>query len=664
MKLKKIGFSCAIIFLILIICASLVVRANNEVEINAKKDVVSSENFKGTREFILYADLSNLENYISGGRTSLEYIIRMFKSDWLNFEISTENYDLKIKINFDFESYEDYTSKISELLLYDPTIIYDDERYIEGFSTVELANFIKDKFQENEFYLSDTEDIEIFVSGDSKIIFKDETIYEAKDGRINKQEESLNITLKSLKIDTTCNESGYTRNIHLELFNESASNLKKIQKAFEENCKDLGLDYKKEDSNEATVSPFTITINAKNMRSLSEYMIKIFGVGAGVIEKEEFASGNNVKITVSEYLDVKSLLIEDGKYEYTFAPKNEFEKLALTEIYDENSGYSVENNIYKFTGKENTMKYSYQKNFEFDKISIVTNFSEMSKTGKITRTVSLRLRTVIANEIHDKIKQSLSGILINNTTLNIYDEGAYRYYDIVVTSNSINSINKSIASILDGSSNLNITSRIFPFLLSKIEDNNTIGQICNLVENYENVELKYIFKDGVKIEKTEIGEISNSGNTYTVSLDSNLEKIEVKYKEFDKLLFAKIILFIIIIIIVFFIIRFKIKKKIKSIKEKRAQKRAEKENKRSESKKDKLGKQDNKSKKIKDKSKKQDNKSKELKDKLEKQNSKSKELKDESEKQNSKSEKTKDELEKQDNESENLDKEKSKGDEK
>ena len=176
MKLKKIGFSCAIIFLILIICASLVVRANNEVEINAKKDVVSSENFKGTREFILYADLSNLENYISGGRTSLEYIIRMFKSDWLNFEISTENYDLKIKINFDFESYEDYTSKISELLLYDPTIIYDDERYIEGFSTVELANFIKDKFQENEFYLSDTEDIEIFVSGDSKIIFKDEKI--------------------------------------------------------------------------------------------------------------------------------------------------------------------------------------------------------------------------------------------------------------------------------------------------------------------------------------------------------------------------------------------------------------------------------------------------------------------------------------------------------
>lgn len=237
-------------------------------------------------------------------------------------------------------------------------------------------------------------------------------------------------------------------------------------------------------------------------------------------------------------------------------------------------GFNVQDNKFTFKGKGvNTIKYTYKKAFEFDKISIITDFSNLFK---IKRTISLRARTIIAEKMHSKIKQSLSNILVNGTTLNIYDKGPYRYYDIEFSKSSINKINSTTNSVLEASSNLKQINRVLPFLVSKINDNIEVTSICDFVNTFDDIELKYIFGKDVKILKVEAGEIDEETNSYIINLSEAKEGIEIKYKKFDKLCFAKIVLFIIIIIVLFFVIKYKIKKKFQKIKEKQSKKKEEK----------------------------------------------------------------------------------------
>lgn len=237
-------------------------------------------------------------------------------------------------------------------------------------------------------------------------------------------------------------------------------------------------------------------------------------------------------------------------------------------------GFNVQDNKFSFRGKgENNIKYTYKKDFEFDKVSIITDFSDLFK---IKRTISLRARTIIAEKMHNKIKQSLTNILVNGTTLNIYDEGPYRYYEIEFSKSSINKINSTTNSVLEANCNLKLTNRVFPFLVSKINDNVEVTSICDFVNNFDYIELKYIFAKDVKILKSEIGRIDSDNNSYIINLSEAKEGIEIKYKKFDKLCFAKIVLFIIIIIVLFLFIKYKIKIKFNKIKEKQSKKKEEK----------------------------------------------------------------------------------------
>ena len=433
--------------------------------------------------------------------------------------------------------------------------------------------------QENNLYISDTNDIELFVSGESKIVFSNELTLNAKEGRINYQENATKLTLKSLKIDTVCqNEGGYSRKLYLEMYNESASTLKKEEKAFEAKLKELDVKYEKDSSSGETAN-FTIEYTAKDEKELLSYTMRILNVGSGINLKEEFASGTNVKITVNEYIELDRLLTEDGRFEYKFMLNEKYKDLSLTEIYEDESKYNIEENQLIYTGKDNTIKYSYKKPFEFNKISIITDFS---KDTKITRTISLRARTIIAEKMHDKIKQSVANILIDGTTLNIYDKGAYRYYDIEFSSSSVKKINSITTSILEGESCLKVTKRVLPFLVSKLEDKIEINSICDIVDTWNNIELKYTFGKEAKLLKSEEEKVLMDENSFIINLNEVSEKIELKYKNFDKILFAKIILFIIIIIVAFLIIKNKISKKIKKIKEKSKIKKENKEAKKKE----------------------------------------------------------------------------------
>lgn len=220
---------------------------------------------------------------------------------------------------------------------YEPSIIYDDEKYIESFSTTELANFLIDEMQGNNLYISDTNNIELLVAGQSKIAFSKDITFEAKDGRINYQENATNLKLKSLKIDTILDENNiFSREINLEMYSKSASNLKKDEKSFEARIKEINGKFEK-DSSSGDVAKYTIKFSSKNIKELSSSTMRLLNVASGVNEKQEFVSGNNIKFTFSEYIDTDDILLEDASFEYTFTPNSKLKDLSLAEIYEENS---------------------------------------------------------------------------------------------------------------------------------------------------------------------------------------------------------------------------------------------------------------------------------------------------------------------------------------
>ena len=145
----------------------------------------SEEEFKGTRSIAVSVDLSDLDNYVNGGRSYLEAMIRTSSVDWLNYSTSVENMNLIITISFDFENYDDYYEKISYMLEYEPTIINNENMYVESFSTLEMLNYFLTNMQENNLYNLETSEMNLFSEVSSDINFDTGTTYESKNQRIN-----------------------------------------------------------------------------------------------------------------------------------------------------------------------------------------------------------------------------------------------------------------------------------------------------------------------------------------------------------------------------------------------------------------------------------------------------------------------------------------------
>ncbi|MBR2290355.1 MAG: hypothetical protein IJ867_07255 [Clostridia bacterium] len=523
--------------------------------------------FKGTRTIQVLADNSNFNNYLNGGRDAFNDIIRINQIDWLTIELEAEEVTLNINLSFAFDSYQDYLDKVSILLGYSPVIIHEENTYIEGFSTKDLVNFLVDDMQGANMYLNDTENIEIFVSGESKIEFEDGTVLEAENERIKQQENSdVSLSLKRLKIDTSFDkeENLFTRKMEFEIETKSDSTLNSMKKSFINRCKEENVEYKNEETRK-----FTVEFSRSSEKDLASTTMILLNTASNIGMKEQYENGNKVQVTYSEYLDLQEILNEDAEFSYTF-DVSDFEKVRLVDGANENAGFTLEDNIIKVEEPKSAYKFSYQKDFEFDKVEIITDFSN---DWYITRTFRLRARTIIAQNVHEEIKKSLENGLPDGTTLNIYDEGAYRYYDIVIKGN-VNQINSLTAKITDGEANLKVSQMLLPFMPSKVEDTIQVEQICSYVENYNNIEQRYIFKQDTKLPDREelVVEITDEGAPVVIQNGN----VSITYKNFDKILFAKVLILVIIVVVVFAIIKHKIKKLGQKIKEKKAAKKGEK----------------------------------------------------------------------------------------
>lgn len=553
MKLKKYIF---IILLSLIALITFVTPTYAE----------SEKNFKGTRSIAIAVDLSDLDNYVNGGRTYLEAMIRRSSVDWLNYSTSVEDMNLVISISFDFDSFDDYYEKVTYMLGYEPTIINNKNMYVESFSTMEMINYFLDDMQENNLYNLETSEMNLFSEVNSNITFDTGTTYESKNQRINESEDKDENIFKSLEVTTTYNEN-YERKICLKLDSFGEEDKKNYQELVKKRCDDLGVECKIDDKGSIE---FTINFEAKTENELSYYTMNILNVASGITTKQDYRKGGKIKVTFSEFIDIDTLLTEDGTFKYSFTGKDYYKMLGAAD--DEATGYSEKDSTEYYSGRENTVSFEYSIPFEFEKITIITDFS--SNYGKITRTIRLSTNISIAENMHEKIKDSLTKVLQDGMTLNIYDEGSKRNYDIVFSGFSVSKINNMTSKLVNGTADLKLKSKVFPFLWSSIDDKIEISKICDLVEHYNNINLEYVFKNGTEIK-------DNDGSTYII--EANSTEFSLKYLDIEKIVIICLVIIIILIIII--IVKKKIGKNKKDIN--KEEKQNNKENKKISKKKNK-----------------------------------------------------------------------------
>ncbi len=499
----------------------------------------SEKDFKGTRSIAVAVDLSDLDNYVNGGRTYLEAMIRTSSVDWLNYSTSVEDMNLVISISFDFDSFDDYYEKVTYMLGYEPTIINNENMYVESFSTLEMINYFLDDMQENNLYNLETSEMNLFSEVSSNITFDTGTTYESKNQRINESDNQYENIFKSLEITTTYNEN-YEREISLQLDSFGEKDKKNYQELIKKRCDDLGVECKVDDKGSIE---FTINFEAKTENELSYYTMNILNIASGITTKQDYRKGGKIKVTFSEFIDIDTLLTGDGTFKYSFTGKDYYKMLGATD--DEAEGYSEKDSTEYYSGRENTVSFEYSIPFEFEKITIITDLS--NNYGRITRTIRMSTNISIAENMHEKIKDSLTKVLQDGMTLNIYDEGSKRNYDIVFSGFSTNKINNMTSKLVNGNSDLEVKSKIFPFLWSSVEDKIEISKICDLVEHYNNINLEYVFKSGTEIKDYE-------GNTYII--EANSTQFSFKYLDIEKIVIICLVIIIILIIIII------IKKKI------------------------------------------------------------------------------------------------------
>ena len=145
----------------LAICIICMILINTFVPgISAKKSYAS---FSGNRSITYVVDYSDLINFIDGGRYTLDLILRTSAPDWLKYEMSSNDRDVFLKLEFDFNSFSEYNSRAEELVGYPINSFVSIEKdlfLIENFKSKSLLNFLKVMLRQADLFIE--KDIEEF----------------------------------------------------------------------------------------------------------------------------------------------------------------------------------------------------------------------------------------------------------------------------------------------------------------------------------------------------------------------------------------------------------------------------------------------------------------------------------------------------------------------
>ncbi len=408
--------------------------------------------FEGSRKVELTIDRSDLNNYINGGQSFFDLILRNYAPEWLTFSMKAENRDIKVSLGFSFSSYEDYKNKLDELLGGSATVscIREDDKLflLEGFSAQEMLTFVYHPLSSAISY-SEIKLNDLFKTG-VNIISVNGKEYTGNDYlEILPKGEKL-IKLSSLAVTTEVDNQGIFQRT-LSAVPESKEDLDKLSSRFEK----VG---KAEENSGVVITSF----NAASLNEANELTTACLYIACGTTQAEQQLKGVRVGVTQTESFGLGNLLSERGSFSYSYSYPDYYEK-----VKSENSEVVVDGS--SITSKSATdIEYYYERDFAFSKMSVETDLT--NPFGKIKKIIKLSVQSSRAKPYHEELKKAFAPYMNKGVTLNIYDEGSVRYYELSYSSFSQSSIDEFTRSILGTAGQCEISDSWLPFGKSKITE--------------------------------------------------------------------------------------------------------------------------------------------------------------------------------------------------
>jgi len=491
----------------------------------------SSNAFKGTRSLTFTADTSDVENFIDGGRTVLDLIIRASAPEWADITLSANGRNLELAIVFEFGSYDDYCSKTSELLTYTASVLYskdDGLLVIESHEPFELLGFIESS-PAMQGSLSERTLPEIFrLSKNILVIGEEEYSFE---GNVNIVSEDREIFIyEYVNIDTQADDNGeYDRTITLYPENKDEKSIKKLKK----NLKKVG----KIDTDKNDEYLITVKFSASNDRELIDKTMKCLSVAVTIRENQIVISEDKIGVTRDEYFDIDALISDYGRFEYKYKYPSHYENISV----NEENALLQDDMIY--SDSQSMITVYYERGFGFDKLDVKTDFSDA--WGSVKCTITFVSKSNIAISFHDNIKKTLTRKLPKGASLNIYDKLGNRYYEITYKSWYMDKISEFIGTFLKGDSYMDIDDSFFLIGKSNIEGRFKVKELSKGMMPPKEITATYKFKDKDDFEilsrKFDKTTLDDGSVRFTLVNGSNFE-IEYRRINLVKVIFVSVII--------------------------------------------------------------------------------------------------------------------------
>ena len=504
-----------------------------------------SDSFSGIRTVQLYTDISDMENFFNGGRSSVELALRRNTPEGINCSVSTDGRDVFITINFDFTSMTDYKNKVRKLTLSSPVVICDEELGIaimEDYKVYDMFNFVNELLSEETFVAEKSLE-DIFNVSKNDIVINSNS-YETIDDRLSVKKDE-NIKFEKIDIDTTVDKSG-SFDVKIEVwFNKEKYNVDDVENKFDQIGRATV-----DENNEGHI---TLEIEAESKYDYKTKLMSCFGVTFNSKESIVSIDEKTVGISTTEYVDTSELFDNNPVFSYDFHFPPYYQNVQIIE----NSGKMPDESTLSFDGNKE-MKYYYERDLYFETTEINTDFSNI--WGKKKRTIRFEMPLSLSGPHHEYIKKKISDKLIRGCVFNIYDNGGMKYYEITYSSFFDTDIEKFTKAILGGSAEFDTKESVIPFVGGIVTDIVCVNGVFGDISPSDRVICTYTLPILSSFSNKEIPDVSGRTVTFEAGVKTD---INFRYKTFDIIKTALMLLLIIAVVIIAIIVIKKAKNKLK-----------------------------------------------------------------------------------------------------
>lgn len=481
---------------------------------------MANENeFEGYRMIQVTMDHSDLENYIDGGRSTLDYTLRTVKPEWLQIDYKSFEQDLEIKMQYQFIDFNDYKNKTQQLLGKPSLSAYDSRSdvFVEYYNTGELLNFIRSALIENHAWLG-TGKVKLFnVQKDA--LFVDDAEYPMS-GFVRVGSSPAYTAMKRLKVQTKGKRDGsYSRVVDVVFSKEVSQNEVSIIRDLlqEENIPF-------EESSDDQESKISFKFSEKSQRSLADTTGKLLGIPVSISEQERLNGSGAVGVDYTELFDITGSMVPEGEFVYIFELPEYAKNIAAdSEIAD------VSNGIVICTDPRGIVRFSYERDFKFHSAEIITDLSK--ENHRIQKKIILKAPIEVASSFHKEIKKTLEKNMTRGMTLTISDNETERCYEIEYKAWPDQDIEDFMSNITQTEASFICSRSGLPGIKSRVDETFHLTRLTTSSIPPGYVSARYILPPNSKVKNFD-GEV---GKGYEYSLETGINgTVELQFSYINK----------------------------------------------------------------------------------------------------------------------------------